>query len=195
MNDMCNILKENIKNQDLRRDNSSFATELLSHLKPIKLAPFVEWGCPHGKLARIFPLSYLNSVEGKVLWLYDRENLNPYAPTWEGIKGDLESIHFVKSDRPIKDLRPLFSDSTYKTIVIDTKEFLSNAELSYLRIASTNNQRRYFLIRPFYLSSNNGNPFCRFRINCFFSFKENRFKISYVKGNKGLSLKMKAVGP
>ncbi len=160
------------------------STKELKELKELKTqqqAEVWEWGVPHGQDARLAVLSELFRKLGGIsskkllLWIYPEKDFSqcyqneafiPY-PLALAKEVPLEQIFFITSDHPVKELRPVFNDKTFSAIVIDSPPVFSNADFSFLNNRARQFGQYYFVLRPFFLSANQGNVFCRHRINIY----------------------------
>lgn len=124
-----------------------------------------EWGLPHGRGGRRMPLLLLGKLSEKVLWLYDHPEALPYPQSLTPFGLSTENFHFACSQRPLRRFLPALVDTTYRNIVIDTSEPLRPGDFHTLARWARQSHRRFFLIRPFFLSHKKGNPFARIRIN------------------------------
>ncbi len=179
-------LKEHFQTPSKLRSHHQFRTgitRLDSFLSPVNSeASLIEWGCPHGSLGRFIITSIIASTEGNCLWLFDQSQLCVYPNSWKDMGLDLDRINFINTNKPLKNLKPVFLESTYKSIVIDSCEFLSKADLQFLYQKSKEHKLSLFLIRHYFLSNRNGNPFFKYRLNASFSLKDDSFKLNFIKG-------------
>ncbi|HEX9665475.1 MAG TPA: hypothetical protein VGA95_02860 [Thermodesulfobacteriota bacterium] len=153
--------------------------ELFSYgIKPGKL---IEWGLPQGRNGRIFPILFLRNEIPLTIWIYADLGLDIYAPTWASHGIDLRRIFFIKCDDPVKKLKPLFLDDTFKIIVIDSPTKLSKGDISFISVQARANKQIIFLIRNYFLSPRIGNPFAHIRVNC---SRNDRsiYSVNFIKG-------------
>lgn len=134
----------------------------LKHMVPGKI---VEWGLPPGGKGRLVLLFFLKKLEAPIAWVQTVSELQVYPPAWASQGLDLENIFFLQSQEPFKELRPLFLENTFKTIIIDSPSRVSRGDLSFLAQSLRQQGQVLFLIRSYYLSSRWGNPFSSLRIN------------------------------
>lgn len=125
-----------------------------------------EWGLPQGQNGRIVPLAFLRGAIPPTVWIYPQLGFDIYPPSWASQGIDLNRIFFVRSDEPLKQLRPLFLEDTFKILVIDSPQKFSKGDLSFVAQKVRENKQLLFLIRNHFLSPRFGNPFARMRVNC-----------------------------
>ena len=161
------------------RTGISELDELFSNgVKPGKL---IEWGLPQGRNGRIFPVLFLRKEIPLTIWIYADLGLDIYAPAWAAHGVDLGRIFFLKCDDPVKKLKPLFLDDTFKIIIIDSPKKLSRGDISFISIQARANKQIIFLIRNYFLSPRIGNPFAHIRVNCSQSYK-GIYSVNFIKG-------------
>jgi len=149
-----------------------------NEIRPGKL---IEWGLPPGKNSRIFPILFLKKDAPSTVWIYPEAALDIYPPAWVSHGVDLSRIFFLKCDEPVKKLKPLFLDDTFKIIVIDAPKRLSKGDLSFISIQARANKQIIFLIRNYLLNPQMGNPQAHMRINCMQNY-EGVFCLNFIKG-------------
>jgi len=153
--------------------------ELFSNgVQPGKL---IEWGLPQGRNGRIFPILFLRREIPPTIWIYADLGLDIYAPAWASHGVDLGRIFFLKCDNPVKELKPLFLDDTFKIIIIDSPKKLSRGDLSFISVQARANKQIIFLIRNYFLSPRIGNPFAHIRVNCSQNYK-GIYSVNFIKG-------------
>lgn len=147
-------------------------------VKPGKL---IEWGLPQGRNGRIFPILFLRKEIPLTIWIYADSGLDIYAPAWASHGIDLRRIFFVKCDDPVKKLKPVFLDNTFKIIVIDSPKKFSKGDISFISVQARANRQIIFLIRNYFLSPKIGNPFAQIRVNC---SRNGRgiYSVNFIKG-------------
>jgi len=191
-----NILGEKLNNREIRkklkfwdfsikpdakviRTGISELDELFSD--GVKPGNLIEWGLPQGRNGRIFPILFLRKEIPLTIWIYADLGLDIYAPAWASHGIDLRRIFFIKCDNPVKKLKPLFLDDTFKIIVIDSPKKLSKGDISFISAQARANKQIIFLIRNYFLSPGIGNPFARIRVNC---SQNDRgiYSVNFIKG-------------
>lgn len=147
----------------------------------VKPGRLIEWGLPQGRNGRIFPILFLRKEIPLTIWIYADLGLDIYAPAWASHGIDLRRIFFVKCDDPVKKLKPVFLDNTFKIIVIDSPRKFSKGDISFISVRARANRQIIFLIRNYFLSPKIGNPFARTRVNC---SQNNRgiYSVNLIKG-------------
>lgn len=161
------------------------------HLCKILLKPrhLIEWGAPYGTRARqailqIVSLSPSISQLTPCLWSYSRSDVTPYIPQWATYGLPQNSLFFVNSECPQKDLRPALLSHAFKMIVLDAPKGLTQSDLSFLKQLCCRYEYCLMLLRPYLLSSKNGNPFANFRVNIYppKKFSQN-WRVHLIKGH------------
>ena len=150
----------------------------------VKPGNLIEWGLPQGRNGRIFPILFLRNDIPPTIWIYADIGLDIYAPAWASHSIDLRRIFFIKCDDPVKKLKPLFLDDTFKIIIIDSPKNLSKGDISFISVQARANKQIIFLIRNYFLSPRIGNPFAHIRVNCSQNNK-GIYSVNLIKG-KGL---------
>jgi len=87
----------------------------------------------------------------------------------------------LKCDDPVKKLKPLFLDDTFKIIIIDSPKKLSRGDISFISVQGRANKQIIFLIRNYFLSPRIGNPFAHIRVNCSQNYK-GIYSVNFIKG-------------
>lgn len=154
-------------------------------LRPIRSEKggLFEWGCPHGTFGRVIPSLVAKSLGESFLWAYDDVGIEVYPNSLVDMGFDLSKFSFIKEENPIKKLKPLFNKKVHDVVVLDSKEFLNPSDLRFISNKGRQEGIFFFLLRPFYLSNKNGNPFCKYRINSSFNLKKKSFQLSFIKGS------------
>lgn len=142
-----------------------------------------EWGVAQGSLARLLPLVLLQSLEKSAVWLTDHHS-HFYPPAWRNLGFDLGQSYFLKSDEALESARTLLREGGFPVVILDLKAYLEKPDLHFFSRMAEKQGTTVFLLRSFYLSSKNGNPYARHRFNSFYSLKNNSFSLSTVKGNQ-----------
>jgi hypothetical protein len=147
----------------------------------VKPGRLIEWGLPQGRNGRIFPILFLRKEIPLTIWIYADLGLDIYAPAWASHGIDLRRIFFVKCDDPVKKLKPIFLDNTFKIIVIDSPKKFSRGDISFISVQARANRQIIFLIRNYFLSPKIGNPFAQIRVNC---SRNDRgiYSVNFIKG-------------
>lgn len=141
----------------------------------------IEWGLPQGQNSRILPLLFLRGSIPATAWIYSQQNHDIYPPSWSCLGVHLNRIFFICSNEPVKQLRPLFLENTFKVLIIDSPKKFSKGDLNFVTQKIRENGQILFLIRNYLLSSKLGNPFAKLRVNCT-QDKKNHYCIQFVKG-------------
>jgi hypothetical protein len=126
----------------------------------------IEWGIPQGSNGRVIPLLFLRHNDLPVVWIYGDPRLQVYAPAWAGYGVDLRRLFFIQSGEPVKQLRPLFLDNSFRIIVLDAPAKLSRGELAFIISQARHNRQVIFLLRNYFLSQQRGTALAALRVNC-----------------------------
>ena len=155
----------------------------LDQLVADQLVPgnLIEWGLPQGRHGRQVPLLFLRHEIPASVWIYADTGLSIYAPAWASQGVDLRRLFFIRSNEPVRQLRPLFLDNSFRIIVIDSPEKLSRGELAFLHVQARINGQIIFIIRDYFLSQKNGTPLAALRLNCWKNNK-GQHSINIIKG-------------
>lgn len=191
-----NILGEELNQREIRKKLKSGDSLIKPDVKVIRTGIFeldelffngvqpgklIEWGLPQGRNGRIFPILFLRREIPPTIWIYADLGLDIYAPAWASHGVDLGRIFFLKCDNPVKELKPLFLDDTFKIIIIDSPKKLSRGDLSFISVQARANKQIIFLIRNYFLSPRIGNPFAHIRVNCSQNYK-GIYSVNLIKG-------------
>ncbi|MCB0415416.1 MAG: hypothetical protein KDD50_13860 [Bdellovibrionales bacterium] len=150
------------------REESGSKLELQGSLKRgLQKGQIVEWGMPHGQNTRSVLLSFIRACPDFVLWVYGDSSLEVYPPAWAAQGIDLSKIYFTCCERPIQTLKPIFLESGFSLIVLDSPKKLTQGELAFACSSIRKNKQSLFIVRDFFLNPNKGNPLARFRVNGF----------------------------
>ena len=154
----------------------------------------VEWGIPPGLNGRLIPLQLLKRQIPLCLWIYHHHGLGVFASSWISHGVDLERLFFICSENPVRELRPVFLEDTFKRIVIDAPRRFGNGDMAFVSQQAREQGQIVFLIRHYFLSPRSGNPHARLRLNTWQSGKRS-FTLQPVKGsaNSRISLPYSAV--
>ncbi|MGD2172107.1 MAG: hypothetical protein PVI79_06270 [Gammaproteobacteria bacterium] len=142
----------------------------------------VEWGIPPGLNGRLIPLQLLKQQIPLCLWIYHHHGLGVFASSWISHGVDLQRLFFICSDNPVRELRPVFLEDTFKRIVIDAPRRFSTGDMAFVSQQARNQGQIVFLIRHYFLSPGNGNPHASLRLNTWQSGKR-AFALQVVKGS------------
>lgn len=149
----------------------------------IKPGDVIEWGIPPGFNGRLIPLQLLKQEIPLSVWIYHHHGLGIYASSWISHGVDLQRLFFICSDNPVKELRPIFLEDTFKRIIIDAPRKFSDGDMAFVSQQARKQGQIVFLIRHFFLSQKRGNPHARLRINTWQSSKRS-FSLQVLKGSK-----------
>ncbi len=153
-----------------------------------------EWGAPLGQLGRLIPALLIKQLASPCLWIRDNRNYEVYPSFWRDLGLDLKQVFFLYDDDPLKNLRQAFKSSEFKILVLDIERFITPANMNFLAKYSREEKVTCLLIRKYFLSPKNGNPFSKHRFNCSYSLRRNQIQISTVKGHQQpLSFNMQEV--
>jgi hypothetical protein len=152
--------------------------ECCKHVRPGDL---VEWGIPPGFNGRLIPLQLLKQNIPPSVWIYHHHGLGVFASSWISHGVDLQRLFFICSENPVRELRPLFLEDTFKRIIIDAPHRFSSGDMAFVSQQARKQGQIVFLIRHFFLSEKNGNPYASLRINTWQSGTRS-FSLQMVKG-------------
>lgn len=150
--------------------------------KQIKPGDLVEWGIPPGLNGRLIPLQLLKHQIPLSLWIYHHHGLGVFASSWISHGVDLQRLFFICSENPVRELRPIFLEDTFSRIIIDAPRRFSDGDMAFVSQQARQHGQIVFLIRHYFLSQKNGNPYASLRINTWQSGKRT-FSLQLIKGS------------
>jgi hypothetical protein len=151
------------------------------HFVSIKPGDLIEWGIPPGLNGRLIPVQFLKQDIPASIWIYHHHGLGVFASSWISHGIDLQRLFFIRSAKPVRELRPLFLEDTFKRIIIDSPKNFSSGDLAFVSQQARKYQQVVFLIRHYFLSQKQGNPYASLRINTWQS-GNNQFSLDVIKG-------------
>jgi len=172
-------LKQQLQNQP--QELHSGIEALDECFKQIKPGDVVEWGIPPGMNGRLIPLQLLKHQIPLSLWIYHHHGLGVFASSWISHGVDMQRLFFICSENPVKELRPIFLEDTFRRIIIDSPRRLSDGDMAFVSQQARKHGQIVFLIRHYFLSQKNGNPHSSLRINTWQSGKR-AFSLQLIKG-------------
>ena len=187
--------------RSLKNDLSHQSQELLSGIDAldecfarVKPGDLIEWGIPPGKNGRLIPLQLLKQQIPLSVWIYHHHGLGVFASSWISHGIDLQRLFFICSANPVKELRPIFLEDTFKRIIIDAPLKFSTGDMAFVSQQARKQGQIVFLIRHYFLTAKRGNPHASLRINTWQSGKRS-FSLQFIKGpNSGrISLPYRSV--
>jgi len=187
--------------RSLKNDLSHQSQELLSGIDAldecfarVKPGDLIEWGIPPGMNGRLIPLQLLKQQIPLSVWIYHHHGLGVFASSWISHGVDLQRLFFICSANPVKELRPIFLEDTFKRIIIDAPLKLSTGDMAFVSQQARKQGQIVFLIRHYFLTEKRGNPYASLRINTWQSGKR-AFSLQFIKGpNSGrISLPYRSV--
>lgn len=149
----------------------------------VKPGDLIEWGIPPGLNGRLMPLQFLKQQIPASIWIYHHHGLGVFASSWISHGVDLQRLFFIRSAQPVKELRPLFLEDTFKRIIIDAPKKFSLGDLAFVSRQARKQQQLVFLIRHYFLSQKQGNPYAALRINTWQSQRD-EFSLQVIKGHQ-----------
>lgn len=153
-----------------------------------------EWGAPLGQLGRLIPAVIIKNLAKPCLWVRDSQDFEVYPSFWRDLGINLKEVFFLYDEDPLKNLRIPLKSSEFEVIVLDLNRFITPANMNFLAHYCRRQKVTCFLLRKYFLSPKNGNPFCRHRFNCSYSLQRDQIQITAIKGqHKPLWLSMKEV--
>ena len=150
-------------------------------MSQVRAGDLVEWGIPPGLNGRLIPLQLLKRQIPLSIWIYHHHGLGVFASSWISHGVDLQRLFFICSDSPVRELRPVFMEDTFKRIIIDAPRRFSAGDMAFVSQQARKQGQIVFLIRHYFLSQKNGNPHASLRINTWQSGKRS-FSLQLIKG-------------
>ncbi|MCP4980046.1 MAG: hypothetical protein GY935_06075 [Gammaproteobacteria bacterium] len=147
----------------------------------IKPGDLIEWGIPPGLNGRLIPLQLLKHQIPLSVWIYHHHGLGVFASSWISHGVDLQRLFFICSENPVRELRPIFLEDTFKRIIIDAPRKFSTGDMAFVSQQARKQGQIVFLIRHFFLNEKRGNPHATLRINTWQSGKRS-FSLQLIKG-------------
>ena len=173
-------LRQQLQNQPQALSSGIEALdECFTQIKPGDL---VEWGIPPGMNGRLIPLQLLKHQIPLSLWIYHHHGLGVFASSWISHGVDLQRLFFICCDSPVRELRPIFMEDTFKRIIIDAPRRFSAGDMAFVSQQARKQGQIIFLIRHYFLNQKNGNPHASLRINTWQSGKRS-FSLQLIKGS------------
>jgi hypothetical protein len=117
------------------------------------------------------------------VWIYHHHGLGVFASSWISHGVDLQRLFFICSAQPVRELRPIFLEDTFKRIIIDAPRKFSTGDMAFVRQQARKQGQIIFLIRHYFLTEKRGNPHASLRINTWQSGKRS-FSLQLIKGPK-----------
>ncbi len=149
----------------------------------VKAGDLIEWGIPPGLNGRLIPLQFLKRDLPTSVWIYHHHGLGIFASSWISHGVDLRRLFFICSAEPVKDLRPLFLEDTFKHIIIDAPKKFNRGDLAFVASQARKQGQIVFLIRHYFLSQKCGNAHASLRLNTW-QAHEGLFSIQPIKGSQ-----------
>lgn len=142
----------------------------------------VEWGTPHGGLGRLAAVSVLRKFQCPFTWILDRSDvqINPFA--WQSLGVPLQNGQFIYEPQPLKTFKTLLLECSSSVVVFDSRVTLRSGDWSFIAQVARQRKIMPWVMRPFFLTAQNGNPFAKYRWNCFYQFESDQLRLSCVKG-------------
>ena len=140
--------------RSLKNDPSHQSQELLSGIDAldecfarVKPGDLIEWGIPPGMNGRLIPLQLLKQQIPLSVWIYHHHGLGVFASSWISHGVDLQRLFFICSANPVKELRPIFLEDTFKRIIIDAPLKLSTGDMAFVSQQARKQGQIVILIR------------------------------------------------
>jgi len=148
-----------------------------------------EWGIPWGGGCREVLLLFLQAAHRQpsakpywCLWIHDQSDMSIYPPAWQARGINLKHIRFAVTKQPLHDLKPIFTSSFFKLIVLDCSASISLDDCCFLAQQARKHQQIIILLRSYFLSPRKGNVWAKTRVNCWQDPIQEKFYIKSVKG-------------
>ena len=175
--------------RSLKNDLSHQSQELQSGIDAldecfasVKPGDLIEWGIPPGMNGRLIPLQLLKQQIPLSVWIYHHHGLGVFASSWISHGVDLQRLFFICSANPVRELRPIFLEDTFKRIIIDAPLKFSMGDMAFVSQQARKQGQIVFLIRHYFLTAKRGNPHASLRINTWQSGKRS-FSLQFIKGS------------
>lgn len=173
------LLKNNLADQSqLLQSGIDALDDCFAQVKPGDL---VEWGIPPGLNGRLIPLQLLKQQIPLSVWIYHHHGLGVFASSWISHGVDLQRLFFICSENPVRELRPLFLEDTFKRIIIDAPRKLTRGDIAFVSQQARQQGQIVFLIRHYFLTARRGNPYASLRLNTWQSDRRS-FSLQFIKG-------------
>lgn len=155
-----------------------------------------EWGMPPGQFGRHLLVRFISRIFHSMnsrqfgLWVFSAQDINVYPPSWLAHGVDLNFLCFVRSQRPVTDLKPIFanrhtmSEPLFPLIVLDAPQKLVSGDLVFLAASIRKTKQSVWLLRNYLLSSKRGNVWAKIRCNCLFDDAERALTLHFIRGGK-----------
>ncbi len=147
----------------------------------VRPGDLVEWGIPPGFNGRLIPLQLLKHDIPPSVWIYHHHGLGVFASSWISHGVDLQRLFFICSKNPVRELRPIFLEDTFKRIIIDAPRRFSEGDMAFVSQQARKQGQIVFLIRHYFLTQKRGNPYASLRINTWQSGRQ-CFSLQILKG-------------
>lgn len=131
----------------------------------VRPGDLVEWGIPPGFNGRLIPLQLLKHDIPPSVWIYHHHGLGVFASSWISHGVDLQRLFFICSENPVRELRPIFLEDTFKRIIIDAPRRFSDGDMAFVSQQARKQGQIVFLIRHYFLTRKRGNPYASLRLN------------------------------
>ena len=150
----------------------------------VPLGTVMEWGAPFGQGGRQFLVCWLAQAAKAewILWVHARAYLSIYPPAWLARGLSLERIRFAVTADPLEDLRPVFLESFFRVIVLDSPPLLGRDECAFLARRARAQRALVILIRDECLDERRGNVWARLRINCWYEPRLQQYRLRVIRG-------------
>ena len=120
--------KRSRQTQELRSGIDAL-DECFAQIRPGDL---IEWGIPPGLNGRLIPLQLLKQDIPPSVWIYHHHGLGVFASSWISHGVDLQRLFFICSAHPVRELRPIFLEDTFKRIIIDAPRKFSTGDMAFV---------------------------------------------------------------
>ncbi|MCP4187508.1 MAG: hypothetical protein GY763_07890 [Gammaproteobacteria bacterium] len=157
----------------------------------VKVGDLIEWGIPPGLNGRLIPLQFLKRDIPASVWIYHHHGLGIFASSWISHGVDLRRLFFICSAEPVKELRPLFLEDTFKYVIIDAPKKFNRGDLAFVAAQARKQGQIVFLIRHYFLSQKQGNAHARLRLNTW-QARKGLFSIQPIKGYRNSKINIPA---
>lgn len=163
----------------------------------LALGTVSEWGIPFGCGGRELLVKFIATLTGGsnpawCLWAYARQHCQAYPLAWHGRGVNLRWLRFAHTESPVRDLKSLFLDPTFKLIVIDQPVHLTDEDIVFMAQQARHHKRHIMVVRDRWLASGCGVSTVRYRLNCGRSIRQPWLTVESLRGAKPGVLKLGA---
>jgi len=149
----------------------------------------IEWGIPWGLGGRQVPLHFLAAAHRMpgnrplwCLWVHNRKPLQVYPPALAAKGIHLDFLRFACSEKPIHELKAVFTESLFKLIILDGVTSINRDDCAFLSQMARKHHMSIMLLRDQLLNPDSGNVWARRRLNCWHDPFSMEYHLEGIKG-------------